>query len=126
MKSKGEIGKFVLALADQLDEYACKRLLLDMVRGPICRYCKKSIPKRHLERFYENKEVYCGACESRFFGSGGTILQQSKLTSKQILKILVMCDLGLKTKEIAKTVNISPHNVPQWRVKLTKFREKNE
>lgn len=121
MKKQRERGLFVLSLIDLFDESACRKLLIDLVRGPICRYCGESIPKRHLDRFYEGKEVYCLLCDSRMFAVGGTIVSQTKLSYKQIMKILVMIDLGYRTKEIAKAVNVGTHTISRWKRKLYEF-----
>lgn len=121
MKKQRKSGVFVLALIDSVGEDGCKRLLFDLVRGPICRYCGNSIPDRHLKRLYEGKEVYCGACDKRFYGTSGTIIAGTKLSFRQVLKILVMCDLNFKTKEIAKAVNVGTHTIPRWRRKLYEF-----
>jgi transposase-like protein len=116
-----KLDSFVLKLVDLFDEAFCRKLLFDLTRGTGCRYCGKSIPKEHLDRFYAGKEVYCRFCDSRFFAVSGTILSQSKLSYKQILKILVMLDLGFKTKEIAAAVDVSSHCIPRWRKKLSEF-----
>lgn len=117
---------FVLCLIDLFDECMCRKLLIDLVRGPNCRYCGESIPERHLDRLYEGKEIYCQLCDSRFFAVGGTIISQTKLSYKQILKILVMLDLGFRTKEITKAADVGTHAVPRWKRKLYEFKNKNE
>lgn len=122
MKKQRERGLLVLSLIDLFDECACRKILIDLVRGPVCRYCGKSIPDRHLKRFYENREVYCQLCDSKMFAVGGTIVSQTKLSYKQIMKILVMIDLGYRTGEIAKAVNVGTHTIPRWKKKLSEFK----
>lgn len=112
---------FTLELVDLLDECACRKLLIDLVRGPVCRWCGKSIPERHLERFYKGKEVYCQLCNSKFFAVGGTMISQTKLRYKQILKILIMLNLGFRTKEIAQAADVGTNVIPRWRRKLYEF-----
>ena len=122
MKKQRERGLFVLSLIDLFNECACRKFLINLVRGAVCRCCGRSIPEKHLERLYDGKEVYCGACNSRFKAVGGTILSQTKLTYKQVLKILVMLDLGYRTLEIATAVGVSTHTIPRWKKKLSEFK----
>ncbi len=121
MKKQRKRGLFVLSFIDLFDESACRKLLIDLVRGPKCRYCGELIPKKHLDRLYEGKEVYCQLCNSKFYAVGGTMIADTKLSYRQVLKILVMLDLGYRTKEISERVNISTHAVPRWRRKLYEF-----
>ena len=123
MKNTLRTGSFILKLIDLFDEALSRKLLFDFVRGPVCRFCQKSVPERHLKRFYDGKEIYCNQCNSKFFPAGGTILSQSKLSCRQILKILVMLDLGFRTKEIAAAVNVGTHTIPRWREKLNEVFE---
>lgn len=109
---------FVLKLVESFDETLCRKILFDLARGPICRYCRKSVPERHLKRFYGGKEIYCRQCNSKFFAVGGTVLSQSKLSYRQILRIFVMLDLGFRTKEISAAVNVGTQTIPRWRQKL--------
>jgi transposase-like protein len=121
MKKQRKTGGVVLSFIELFDECACRKLLIDLVRGPKCRYCGRSIPERHLDRFYSGLEVYCQLCNSKFFAVGGTIISQTKLTYRQILKILVMLDLGFRTKEIANAVNVGTHTIARWKKKLSQF-----
>lgn len=122
MKNTLRTGSFILNLIDLFDEPLCRKFLFDLVRGPICRYCQKSVPERHLKRFYDGKEVYCNQCNSRFYAQTGTILAGTKLSFKQILKILCMLDMEKKTREIAMLADVEPHTIQRWRQKLTEFK----
>jgi DNA-directed RNA polymerase subunit RPC12/RpoP len=122
VKNTLRTGSFILKLIDLFDEALCRKLLFDLVRGPICRNCRKSIPERHLERFYAGKEIYCRQCNSKFFAVGGTVLAQTKLSYKQILKILVRLDMKFKTKQIATAGGVDPHTIARWRHKLTELK----
>lgn len=118
MKNTLKTKAFVLKLVELLDETVCRKLLFNLARGPLCRYCRKSVPERHLKRFYAGKEVYCRQCNSRFYAVSGTVLAQNKLSYRQILKILVMADLEFKTEFIATSVGVERHTISRWRQKL--------
>ena len=122
MKNIAKAGSFTLRLVDALSEPLCRKILFDLVCGPVCRYCEKPIPERHLKRFYSGKEVYCGFCDSRFFAVGGTILSHSKMNYMQMLKILIMSDLQVKTEQIATAVGVGRQTVLRWRRKLMEFK----
>ena len=121
MKKQSKRRVLTLELVDLLDECACRKFLIDLVRGPVCRYCGESIPEKHLGRFYRGEEVYCRFCNSKFYAVAGTMIADTKLTYKRVLKVLIMLNLGYRTKEIAETVNIGTHAVPRWRKKLYEF-----
>lgn len=126
MKNTIKISKFVLSLIDLFDESECRKILIDLVRGPHCRFCKKPISEKHVKRFYEGKQVSCKICKSKFIPVAGTILSQSKLSYRQILLILTMLSLGFKTKNIASAVGVAPHTVPRWRRKLKQWIKEND
>jgi transposase-like protein len=126
MKNIANKYSFVLSLVDLFVEAECRKILIDLVRGPHCKICKSPVPARHLKRFYEGKQVSCKICKSKFIPIAGTILSQSKITNKQILKMLVMIDAGFRTKEIAAIIGISKATVPRWRRKLIKWINENE
>ena len=117
---------FVLSLVDIFSEAECRKYLIDLVRGPRCRFCERPLPEKHLGRLYQGKQVHCNICKNKFIPVAGTILSQSKMTYRQILRILVMLDMGFRTKEISAIVGISKATVPRWKKKLIKWRIENE
>ena len=118
MKNTLKTKDLILKLIDFLDETVCRKFLFDLFRAPVCQ-CGKSVPDRHLKRFYDGKQIYCKNCDSKFFPRAGTVLQQTKLTCRQILKMTIMISQGYRTKEITAAVNVGSHTVPRWRKKLS-------
>ena len=105
-------GQIVFAFSEgQLDEAACRRILLQILRpAPICPGCHRSFSGQETERILDGKEVRCD-CGRKSAPRSGTVLDGVHADYRVVLLIACMAYWGVKPTEITCHTNVSPDTV---------------
>ncbi len=104
---------------DLLDESACRRLVLRLIRSehPTCPACGTILDDHRVGRLFDGKPVDC-CCGVQSSGRTGTILEGSTISDRQLVLMLTMMFWDFSAPEIAQAVGCSKQSVYNWRNRM--------